>query len=334
MNGSEKLKKWIVCLLLVPFLLTGCGKYSEKDIVKDLNKKIEKTNGYHLDGELQIINNEDSYIYDIEVSYAKGDNFRVSLKNKTNNHEQIILKNNDGVYVLTPSLNKSFKFQSQWPYNNSQIYVLQTILKDIESDTARKFEETKDNYIFTTKVNYANNNNLVKQKVILDKDLNILEVVVLNGEDVPQMRMRFNNIDYKATFDDTYFTLKGNMPQISTETTSRKLDSVIYPMYIPRNTQLSNQEKVSTENGDRIILTFSGDNSFMLVQEAVSVNADLLTIPMYGEPHIITDTVGALADNSVTWCTGGVEFYVVSDKLSQQELLEIANSINVITVSK
>jgi len=37
---------------------------------------------------------------------------RVSLKNKTNNHEQIILKNSDGVYVLTPSLNKSFKFQS------------------------------------------------------------------------------------------------------------------------------------------------------------------------------------------------------------------------------
>ena len=32
--------------------------------------------------------------------------------------EQIILKNDEGVYVLSPNLNKSFKFQSKRPYNN------------------------------------------------------------------------------------------------------------------------------------------------------------------------------------------------------------------------
>lgn len=335
MNGSEKLKKYVVCLLILCGLfLTGCGKYGDKDIIRDLNKKIEKTNGYYLDGELQIINNEDSYVYDVEVSYAKENNFRVSLKNKANNHEQIILKNNDGVYVLTPSLNKSFKFQSNWPYNNSQIYILQTILKDLDSDSNRKFEETKDGYIFTTKVNYANNSNFIKQRILIDKNLDVNEVIILNSDDVPQMKMRFNNIDYKATFDDTYFSLKGNMPSVTAETTSKKLDTIIYPMYIPRNTQLSGQEKVTTESGERIILTFSGDNSFMLVQEQASASKDLLTIPMYGEPYVITDTVGALSNNSVTWCTGGVEFYVVSDKLTQQELLEIANSINAVTVSK
>ena len=36
------------------------------------------------------------------------------------------------VRVLTPSLNKSFKFQSDWPYNNSQVYLLQTLLSDIQ----------------------------------------------------------------------------------------------------------------------------------------------------------------------------------------------------------
>ena len=95
------MKKYLFLMFisLSIFTMIGCSKYGEKDIVNDLNKKIEKTNGYYLNGELQIINNEDSYLYDVEVAYAKEDNFRVSLKNKTNNHEQIILKNNDGVYV-------------------------------------------------------------------------------------------------------------------------------------------------------------------------------------------------------------------------------------------
>lgn len=316
------------------FLIVGCGKYGEKDILKDLSKKIEKTDGYHLTGELEIINNEDSYLYDVEVAYQKSDNFRVSLKNKTNNHEQIILKNEEGVYVLTPSLNKSFKFQSEWPYNNSQSYLLQTILKDLQQDNERVFEEQNDNYIFTTKVNYSNNANLVKQKVIFDKDLNIKEVQVLNSNDQMQMKMTFASIDYKATYDNTYFTLKGNMSNVSTQTTSKTLDSIIYPMYIPENTALTNQEKVATEDGERIILTFSGDHPFMIVQETAKVAEDLLTIPMYGEPYIVTGTVGAMSDSSITWVNNGVEFYVVSDVLNSNELLQVANSISVASVSK
>lgn len=316
------------------FLVVGCGKYGEKDIIKDLSKKIDKTDGYHLTGELEIVNNEDSYLYDVEVAYQKSDNFRVSLKNKTNNHEQIILKNSDGVYVLTPSLNKSFKFQSEWPYNNSQSYLLQTLLKDLQQDSDRTFEEKDDSYIFTTKVDYSNNASLVKQKVIFDKDLNVKEVQVLNGQDQMQMKMTFASIDYKATYDDTYFTLKGNMSNVSTQTTSKTLDSIIYPMYIPENTALTNQEKVTTEDGERIILTFSGDHPFMIVQETAKAAEDLLTIPMYGEPYIVTGTVGAMSDSSITWVNNGVEFYVVSDVLSSGELLQVANSISVASVSK
>ena len=231
-------------------------------------------------------------------------------------------------------MNKSFKFQSQWPYNNSQSYILQTILKDIESDEERVFEENDNGYIFTTKVNYSNNNNLAKQKITLDKDLNLKEVVILNDNEEVQMKMVFNSIDYKATYDDTYFTLKGNMSNVQTETTSKTLDSIIYPMYIPENTKLSSQEKVSTDTGERIILTFSGDNPFMLVQETASITEDFLTIPMYGEPYIVTGTVGALSEGSVTWVNNGVEFYVVSETMSAEQLLEVANSINTMTVGK
>lgn len=327
------MKKYLIFLTIISLCLVGCGSYGEKDIVKDFSKKINDTNGYYINGELEIVNNEDSYLYDVEVAYQKENNFKVVLKNKTNNHEQVILKNSDGVYVLTPSLNKSFKFQSEWPYNNSQSYILQTILKDLESDTEKTFEEKDDNYIFTTKVNYSNNSELVKQQITLDKDLNLKSVVVLNSNDEMKMKMTFNTIDYKATYDDTYFMVSSNVSNTIDET-SQTLDSIIYPMYVPNNTQLSGQEKLKTENGERIILTFSGENPFTIVQETVNPTSELLTIPMYGEPQIITDTVGAVSEDSISWISNGVEFYVVSDKLDSEEMLEVANSINTLPIGK
>lgn len=99
---GESMKKIVwLGLIVFLFLLTGCGKYGEKDIVKDLSKKIEDSKGYYLEAQMEIINNEDIYKYDVKVSYQKGDLFRVSLKNKANSHEQILLRNEDGVYVHT-----------------------------------------------------------------------------------------------------------------------------------------------------------------------------------------------------------------------------------------
>lgn len=329
------MKKIFASILFVfmVIMLSGCGSKGEKDILKNLSKKVD-VEAYYLDGKLEIVNNEDSYQYDVEAAYKSKNNFRVSLKNKVNNHEQIILKNEEGVYVLTPSLNKSFKFQSEWPYNNSQSYLLQTVIQDLKNDENLGFEENNDGYIFTSTVNYANNPNLVKQKVYLDKDLNIKEVIVLNNEDVMQMKMTYNSIDYKAVFDDSYFTLKGNMSNVDTNTTSKSLDSIIYPMYVPANTYLSGQEKVMVEDGERVILTFNGDSPFMVIQETIKPTEELLTIPMYGEPYIVTGTVGALSDSSVTWVNNGVEFYVVSDVLNTNDLLQVANSIGTLPVGK
>ena len=95
------MKKFIgICAILMLFV-TGCGKYTDKDILKDINKNIEKLESYYLEGEMEIVNNEDIYKYDVKVSYQEDDYYKVSLKNQSNSHEQIILKNDDGVYVMT-----------------------------------------------------------------------------------------------------------------------------------------------------------------------------------------------------------------------------------------
>lgn len=95
------MKKIFICVTTILFCLcfAGCGKYDKDDLIKNFSKKVDESNSYNLSGTLEIINNEEVYSYDVNVSYKKENNFKVSLKNKINNYEQIILRNSDGVFV-------------------------------------------------------------------------------------------------------------------------------------------------------------------------------------------------------------------------------------------
>lgn len=361
-------KKILLLLLVMSFLLTGCFGKDSKDIVKELDKKYNDLKSYKLTGDLEIINNDDVYNYNVEVLYQKKDKFNVNLKNKANNHEQIILKNEEGVYVLTPSLNKSFKFQSDWPYNNSQVYLLQSIIEDILDDEKHEITEDENYYTITSTVNYPNNRKLVKQVVKVDKDKNIKEVKVVDENNVEQMKMTFNTIETNQTVDADSFNLDKIMEKSSTNlnnnqnndqssdqnnttnnntqnnqnntlqnnnqtTTSAEtnvLEDTIYPLYIPTGTVLTSEEKIPKTGGERVIMTFEGEKPFLLVEETSSIEEEFSIIPTYGEPYLLIDTVGALTENSITWSSNGIDYYIVSDVMSQDELVDIARSVNVV----
>lgn len=333
------MKKKILCELLILglFIFTGCGT-KDTDIVATLTKKIEKLDSYHIEGTLEVTNNETTYQYDIDVAYEDDEKYRVSLKNKTNSHEQIILKNSEGVYVLTPSLNKSFKFQTEWPYNNSQSYLYQTILEDIKNDDEKSVKTKDDGYIIQTKVNYSNNKELTTQKIYLDKKANITKVEVFNQNGIVKIRMNYTNVDNNPNFDDNYFDLSSNMnvtgQNTDTKKTNAEIEDVIYPLYLPDNTYLESQETVSTEDGERIILTFAGDNPFTLIEETVSFSDEHIVIPVYGDLDFINDSIGNITDQSASWISDGIEYYAVSDTLDKDEMLQMVNSVNVITVGK
>lgn len=237
------------------------------------------------------------------------------------------------VYVLTPSLNKSFKFQSEWPYNGSQSYLLQLLINDINSDDDKTVESAEDGYIITTKVNYSNNEELIKQKIYVNKNNNITKVEVLDNNEKVKIRMNFSNIDLNATFDDNYFKLENSMKTSSTDETVSSIDEVIFPMYVPDNTYLSKQDKVFLDNGERVILTFAGDKPFTLVQETVKENTGFNVISS-GELEMISDSVGYVSDSTISWISNGIEYYISSSALTQKELLDVAQSMSVMPVGK
>ena len=338
------MKKYLFLFLLVLCLfIVGCEKNNIDDIKNDFISKINNLKSYEIKGKLEVVNNDDVFNYDVVVNYKDKDYYKVSLKNIANNHEQIILRNDDGVYVITPSLNKSFKFQSDWPHNNSQAYLLKSIVGDIQTDNDVEIVENSEGYTITSKVNFSNNPALVKQRVTIDKNLSVQRVEILNDDGISLMTFVVTSSNYKPSYDEGYFEINNiinnndnNENKQNDDNTSEtsKIDDIIYPLYIPTGTVLTNEEKVSKTDGERVILTFGGDKPFTLVEETTNKESEFTIVPTYGEPYLLIDTVAALANNSINWVSNGIEYYIVSDILNQNELIEVARSVNVVSVLK
>ncbi len=357
------MKKSIILLLIMFLCLTGCSKNKSKNIINDFANKVNNTKSYSLKGNMEIYDDEETFTYSIEADFMKENFYKVVMVNQTNNHEQVLLRNLDAVYVITPSLNKSFKFQSEWPDNSSQSYLLKAIITDLKNDQNSSLEEIDDNYVIKSSVNYPNNPELKYQKVTLDKDGNLKKNEIYDEKDTLKMKVTFTAIDYNATLSEDDFKLEEYIKEEpkenndSSKTTCTKsscneqkakcegdscdketglLENIMYPLYIPSNTYLSTSDKVNTDNGNRIILTFGGDRNFVLVEEKASVSEDFEIIPVYGDPMIVNDTYGALGANSLAWTKDDVSYYLAGNDLTTNELIAIGKSIRGedVTVSK
>ena len=102
-----------------------------KSFDKQLANTMAEMDSYVLIGDMEITKGEDIKSYALEVGYKKQekDLFRVSIVDKELNQEQIILRNDAGVFVVTPSLNQIFKFEGNWPLNSPKPYLLQSIVE-------------------------------------------------------------------------------------------------------------------------------------------------------------------------------------------------------------
>ena len=108
---------------------------------KELQKAIENLQHYHMKGTMEVVEGENLKTFNIDLAWDKKDNqefYRVSLFDQGINQEQVILKNSDGVFVLTPSLNQAFKFKGDWPTDSPKPYLYQSMLKVLQGEHISK----------------------------------------------------------------------------------------------------------------------------------------------------------------------------------------------------
>lgn len=322
-----------VCLLIV---LAACGDQSKEDVIDSLEKKAENMNGYKAQAKMDLKTGEEVQSYQINVWHKKKDLYRVHLENPDDEKSsQIILRNSDGVFVLTPALGKSFKFQSDWPHNSSQPYLYTSLIKDLLEDSELTFNTTDSHYMFKAKTNYQSNKNLPYQEIYFDKKtLKPKMVKVFDKDYNPLVEVSFTEFDFDPEFSEEDFDTEKNLTSsaISLPAMASEEDTpftVYYPMYKPEGTELEDQKEVSFDGGKRAILTFSGNKTFTLIEEKYTEVPTSLTVPVSveGEPVNLGFTMGALTDNSLEWTYNGMRFYLASEELTREEMIEVARSV-------
>lgn len=349
---------WILAIVVCfSVVLAGCGKKDAAGVVKDLNQVVNKLDSYEGSGTMTLHTGETPQIYKVQVWYMNPSYYRISLTNVQKDITQIVLRNDQGVYVLTPSLNKSFRFQSDWPDNQGQVYLYQTLVHSILTDNTRQFASDKESYVFEVAANY-NTQSLVRQKIWLSKDgYKPQQVQVSDSSAQVVVDVKFDEFSFGKKFEKKDFDMQENLNAAGKDAQGTLLEvdengqlvekpnsadtenstpsapalsesfGVIMPTYIPDGVDQKDSQVLNDTDRSSVMLQYDGDYQYTLLE---SRSLDRAVMMQKGELVDMGFTFGVLTGDeqqTLTWTQDGLEFRITSADLPVTEMVKVAASM-------
>lgn len=300
-----------------------------KSFDKQFDKKMTDMNAYILEGNMEITKGEDVKTYAVEVGYKKAekDYFKVSLTDKELNQKQIILRNDGGVYVITPSLNQIFKFEGDWPMNSPKPYLLQSIA-DIVKQKNAVIKKEKSGYLVSSKVTYPNNKNFDHEEIMFDKEAKIKGLKIYNKDNNIELNLVFTKVDYNAKIKDSYFKVPSTLESKTSTSAISEQDLPLYPVMI-YGSELSSSNSMEVNGEIKHVLEYTGEKNFTVVEIKRKNVENTQTVIMPGQIIDTLDVVGFYDGNHMSAIYDNVEFSVFSEDLGPDEMMEVINSMQV-----
>lgn len=300
-----------------------------KSFDKQFEKVMSGMDSYILEGNMEITKGEDVKTYAVEVGYKKEDKdfFKVSLVDKELNQEQIILRNDAGVYVVTPSLNQIFKFEGDWPLNSPKPYLLQS-MADIVKQKDANIKEEKEGYLVSSKVSYPNNKNFDHEEIMFDKDGKVKWLQIYNKDNAVELKIVFTKADYNTKIKSDYFKAPTNLEKSTSSSAISDADLPLYPVMV-YDAKLNNASKMAANGEVKHVLEYTGEKNFTVVETKKASADKTQTVIMPGEIIDTLDVIGFYDGNHLSAVYDNVEFTVFSDDLGPGEMMEVINSMQV-----
>lgn len=332
-KGEVAMRKVTAVLLALGIaggIVAGCGVPGSNSV----NHKIE-THAQALDSKnyqseammtVQMDNNVQKYF--VRVSYESKDTYKIELGNAEKQINQIIVHNPNGMFIVSPSLGKVFRFNGNWAQNQGQIYLYDQLLNQITTGKSVKVHRSGGTYSFDIPVTPATDA-ISREQIVLSKDLNPQTVKLLDKNGAAAVTLTYEKFKTGVTFNKGAFdpqalvsageTAKPTM--VDTET----FDYVEPPaLYGTKMTDLMQPTDSSA------IIRYSGDNHHYVLQEERPTNTaegipDAELLSLFG--------VAAMYDHSdqtnvsnLTWINNGIEFSLTSNDMTLEQLQDIAIS--------
>lgn len=316
----------IIIGAVVVVLIAGFAFFKLKG--NSLDKTIEKVKDYkqyELSCDMEMVQNDELKSYVVNVSYLskdKQDYYKVELYDKSLNQSQIIIRNKEGVFVLTPTLNQVFKFQSDWPTNSPKPYIYTSLISLLEKNDA---EKTKDGYKVLAKVTYPNDSRIVNQEITFNKDLVPQTVICYDKDEAEIITTKFNEFKTKTSLSTKDFNQDEVLKKAQNDYQTSADASVLYPVALMGSTLDS--ETVSTVDGSKNhILKFTGDKNFTVIESAIS-NQDVSVSQIDDEVIEMVDGFAYYSDGKLMMTNAGMMCSIYSRDLTKEEMISVMTSM-------
>lgn len=320
------MKKILICVLFL-FCLTSCDKEDKTDYKKELLEFSSNLTKYSLEAQMQVVKTEGNVVFDVKVDYLQPNYYKVRLQNKANNNVQVILKNNDGVFVITPALNKQFQFNSDWPLNSSHAYLYQSIVKDITNDPTASFTNDEDSYTITSKVDTKTNARLKTQKTTFNKKTNgLMSNVIYDGTQTPVITVDFKSFKTDTNLKPNDFNAEVVNNTIKLELAEGVLNKDLnecVPTFLPEGYKLNK----SIINDEYTLYTYKNDSSVYTISTIVTEPSQTLAVTREFQDIIILDFgFGFINEKSVSFFQENLFVSIYNENFNLEEATQIANS--------
>ena len=320
------MKKLLICVLFL-FCLTSCDKEDDKDYKKELTEYSSSLTKYSLEAQMKVVKAEGNVEFLINVDYLEPNFYKVRLQNKANNNVQVILKNPDGVFVITPALNKQFQFNSDWPLNSSHAYLYQSIVKDITNDPEASFTTDEDSYTITSKVDTKTNAKLKSQKTTFDKKTNApISNVIYDGTQTPIITVDFKSFKTDKNLKANDFNAEVINNTIKLEMAEGALNGVLQecvPTFMPEGYTL----KKSLIKEEYTLYTYGSDLGVYTITTIVTEPSDALTVSReFSDIVLLECGVGFIKEKSITFFVDNLLVSIYNEVFNLEEVTMIANS--------
>ena len=314
------MKRILGFILLRLLVLVVCKSKEAGNEVSKVTGYLSGLTSYSLTSKMTIQRPDKNVSVDVAVDYLSPSYYKVTFKG---DNEQLIIKNDTGVYVITPSLNKEFRFDSNWPLNSSHAYLLEAINKDIKADTEATSTVEDGLIVIECKIAHKTNQRLSKMRFTCDSSYKPKKTVFLNDNQDECIIVDFDTFTPNSNLGKDNFNEKKYLGNQEEKPNEEETSVSITAGYVMEGSSLA----ASSTTNDTTILCYSGESAYTIIVSKVEVTDEVVAIDTYDSVEFLTCGLGFMNENTMKYYNGNYEITIFSNQLTADDYVAIADSI-------
>lgn len=328
----KKSLKIFLLVLTLTLTLTFVGCKKKKPVETTFPEIVSKLTSYKMVGKLESTYPSGTKECIVTTYYRSPGDYRVEIKNPNVNETQIMVKNSTGVYVIIPSINKTFKVNSNWPSNTSYPYLLESLKNDIVSDNNLSTTKEGNHTVVELKAKLFNEDDQTTQKIIFDENNLPTEVLTYDQNKNLLTRYIVQSLEQNPTINDEVFNATETLETLAGAFGENPIafDRMItYPTYYPEGTSLKEENITGNASNKLAIMNFSGTTNFTIVQKFTNYTKESKYEYVNGDIYIMGGVFTFVNGNNIQFYENGVEYIVASNDIASMEMIKMAVSLRV-----